>query len=75
LYATNNPAKAGLAGIVARMMNEDTKTYTAEEFNSELDKLGSNISVFAGSEEMIHQCFIINQKPAQNNDLVAREIV
>jgi predicted Zn-dependent peptidase len=26
LYAVNNPAKAGLAGIVARMMNEDTKT-------------------------------------------------
>jgi zinc protease len=52
LYAVNNPAKAGLAGIVARMMNEETKTYTAEEFNSELDKLGSNISVFAGSEEI-----------------------
>jgi zinc protease len=52
LYAVNNPAKAGLAGIVARMMNEDSKNYTAEQFNSELDKLGSNISVFAGAEEM-----------------------
>lgn len=52
LYAVNDPAKAGLAGIVARMMNEDSKSYTAEQFNSELDKLGSNVSVFAGSEEM-----------------------
>lgn len=52
LYAVNNPSKAGLAGIVARMMNEDSKNYTAEQFNSELDKLGSNISVFAGAEEM-----------------------
>lgn len=52
LYAVNDPAKAGLAGIVARMMNEDSKNYTAEQFNSELDKLGSNISVFAGAEEM-----------------------
>ncbi|QHS57478.1 insulinase family protein [Mucilaginibacter sp. 14171R-50] len=52
LYAINNPEKAGLAGIVARMMNEETKNYTAEQFNSELDKLGSNISVFAGSEAM-----------------------
>jgi zinc protease len=52
LYAVNDPSKAGLAGIVARMMNEETKNYTAEQFNSELDKLGSNISVFAGAEEM-----------------------
>jgi zinc protease len=52
LYAVNNPAKAGLAGIVARMMNEDSKNYTAEQFNSELDKLGSSINVFAGAEEM-----------------------
>lgn len=53
LYAVTNPSKAGLAGIVGRMMNEDTKNYTAEQFNSELDKLGSNISVFGGSEEMV----------------------
>ncbi|GGH19090.1 M16 family metallopeptidase [Mucilaginibacter phyllosphaerae] len=50
LYAVNNPSKAGLAGVVARMMNEDSKNYTAEQFNSELDKLGSGISVYAGSE-------------------------
>ncbi|MDB5001509.1 MAG: peptidase [Mucilaginibacter sp.] len=53
LYAVANPAKAGLAGIVGRMMNEETKNYTAEQFNSELDKLGSNISVFGGNEDMI----------------------
>jgi zinc protease len=52
MYAVANPAKAGVAGIVARMMNEDTKNFTAEQFNSELDKLGSNISVFAGSDEI-----------------------
>ena len=53
LYAVANPAKAGLAGIVGRMMNEDTKNYTGEQFTSELDKLGSNISVFGSSEDMI----------------------
>jgi zinc protease len=52
LFATNNPSKAGLAGIVGRMMNEDTKKYTAEQFTAELDKLGSNISVFGGGESM-----------------------
>lgn len=53
LYAINNPAKAGVAGLVGRMMNEDTKNYTAEQFTSELDKLGSDISVSAGSEEIV----------------------
>jgi len=52
MYAVANPAKAGVAGIVGRMMNEDTKNYTAEQFTSELDKLGSNISIFGGSDEM-----------------------
>ncbi|GAB2701624.1 pitrilysin family protein [Mucilaginibacter koreensis] len=53
LYAVNNPSKAGLAGIVARMMNEDTQKYTAEQFTSELDKLGSDISIYAGAEQMV----------------------
>ncbi|MFD0764431.1 M16 family metallopeptidase [Mucilaginibacter lutimaris] len=52
LDAINNPSKAGLAGIVGRMMNEETQKYTAEQFTSELDKLGSNISIGAGAEEM-----------------------
>jgi zinc protease len=52
LHAINNSAKAGVAGLVARMMNEDTKNYTAEQFTSELDKLGSDISIFAGSDEI-----------------------
>ncbi|TWR31720.1 insulinase family protein [Mucilaginibacter pallidiroseus] len=52
LFAVNNQAKAGLAGIVARMLNEDTQKYTAEQFTSELDKIGSNISVFAGSDDI-----------------------
>jgi zinc protease len=52
LYAVNNPTKAGLAGIVGRMMNEETQNYTAEQFTSELDKLGSDISVYGSSEEM-----------------------
>ncbi|WP_091142223.1 M16 family metallopeptidase [Mucilaginibacter pineti] len=52
MFAINNPAKAGLAGIVGRMMNEETKNYTAEQFNSELEKLGSNIGIFAGADEI-----------------------
>ncbi|WP_345955151.1 pitrilysin family protein [Mucilaginibacter sp. PAMB04168] len=52
LHAINNPGKAGLAGIVARMMNEDTKNYTAEQITSELNKLGSQIFIYAGFDNI-----------------------
>lgn len=42
-----DPAKVGLANMVAAMMEEDTKNYTAEDFSVALDKLGSSISVNA----------------------------
>ncbi|GAA4310545.1 pitrilysin family protein [Mucilaginibacter gynuensis] len=52
LFAIANPSKAGLAGVVARMMNEDTKNYTSEQFNAELEKIGSDIGIYAGSENI-----------------------
>ncbi|MBE9585460.1 insulinase family protein [Mucilaginibacter sp. JRF] len=52
LWAINNPQKAGLANIVARMLNEDTKNYTAEQYNAELEKLGSDISVYANTDNI-----------------------
>jgi len=45
LLQANNLAKAGLSGMFATMMNEDTKNYTAEQMAVELQKLGSNVSV------------------------------
>jgi len=52
LFAVNNPAKAGVAGIAGRMLNEDTQNYTSEQFTSELDKLGSSINIFASFDEI-----------------------
>ncbi len=44
-----DPAKKlGLGAITASMMNEGTQKYTAEQFEAELDKLGSSISFNAG---------------------------
>jgi len=34
----NDLSKVGLASLFARMMNEDTKNYTAEQFSSELQR-------------------------------------
>ena len=38
-------SKAGLAGMVADMLSEDTKKYTTEQMGVELQKLGSSINV------------------------------
>ncbi|MCF8257115.1 MAG: insulinase family protein [Flavobacteriales bacterium] len=44
--------KAGIADLFASMMAEKTQDHTAEELDSELEKLGSSINVYAGSEEI-----------------------
>ena len=51
LLAANDPAKAGLPGMVAQMLNNDTKDMTTEEFSSKLATLGSNIRVSASADE------------------------
>src|SRR4030095_7374042 len=48
----NELAKAGLAGLFADMMNEDTKNYTAEKFSDELRRLGSTIRVNSSTDEI-----------------------
>lgn len=44
------PEEYGVASLTAQMMNEGTENYTAEEFENELDKLGSRISVSSGND-------------------------
>ncbi|MDF3077166.1 MAG: insulinase family protein [Sphingobacteriaceae bacterium] len=50
LFEAKDPSKAGIAGIVGRMLNEDTQNYTSEAFSAELQKLGSSIFVFASGD-------------------------
>jgi zinc protease len=45
LLQANDTAKIGLAGFFAGMMNEDTKSYSAEQLAIELQKLGSTVNV------------------------------
>ncbi|MEO6405257.1 MAG: pitrilysin family protein [Ferruginibacter sp.] len=45
LAEANDTSKIGLAGMVARMLNEDTKKHSAEELAVELEKLGSSINI------------------------------
>jgi zinc protease len=45
LSMAGDTAKIGLPNMVADMLNEDTKNYTAEQMAVELQKLGSSISI------------------------------
>jgi zinc protease len=46
----NHPQKAGLAVLTARLMNEGTASLLTEQFENELAKLGSSISVSTDAE-------------------------
>ena len=45
--------KAGLANLFGSMLGETTQSYSTEELSGELEKLGSSIDVYSGSEEII----------------------
>ena len=45
------PGKAGIAELTASMLNEGSEKYTGEQLSAALDKLGSDISVYAGDNE------------------------
>lgn len=49
-HLLDNPTFYGLASLTAEMMNEGTQALSAEQFEIELDKLGSRISVNAGRD-------------------------
>jgi zinc protease len=48
LTQANDLSKAGLAGMFASMMNEDTKNYSAESMAVALQKLGSSVNIGSG---------------------------
>jgi zinc protease len=48
----NDLSKAGLASFFARMMNEDTRNFTAEQFSEELQRLGSSVSVSSNTDDI-----------------------
>ncbi len=52
LLQANDLSKTGLANLFARMMNEDTKNYTAEQFSSELQTIASSITVSSGKDDI-----------------------
>lgn len=52
LMQATNVAKAGLAEMFGRMMNEETQDQTAEEFQTALQMLGSSVSIRSGLDDI-----------------------
>lgn len=48
ILQANDTSKLGLARMFASMMNEDTKNFTGEQMQAELQKIGSSINVSSG---------------------------
>ncbi len=47
-----DPSKAGIATLMASLLNESTEKYSAEQLSSELDKLGSRIRIFTDNDNL-----------------------
>lgn len=55
------PEKAGIARLMAGMLNEDTQLRSAEDFSDTLDLLGSQIRIIAGTEEITIDVFCLTR--------------
>src|SRR5690606_21641010 len=67
-HYANTPEQAGLARLMAGMLNEDTERRSAEDFSDTLDMLGSSIRILAGTEESTIDvyCLTRNLEPTLN---------
>jgi len=52
ILQSNDTSRVGLARMFAAMMNEDTKNFTAEQMQLELQKLGSSVSIGSSFDEI-----------------------
>jgi zinc protease len=61
LLAAKDPSKAGLPNIVAQMLNDETQSFTAEQLNSVLEKIGSTVDVSATNTETVFSVLSITK--------------
>lgn len=56
-HEMKNPEKAGLVSLFTSLMDEGTQSKSAEQFSTELERLGSSINVSAGNDAVTVQVF------------------
>lgn len=69
-----DPNKRGLASLAASMMNEGTNKLTAEEFEIELDKLGSSVSVSSGADATFISLTSLKNRLEQTMSLLQQRV-
>jgi len=74
LWALEDSTKAGLATVVAQMLNDATEHYTAEAFSDALDKLGSNIQVSAKTTSIDFGVFSLSRNLDATLDLLRERL-
>lgn len=61
LAQANNLSKAGLSSFFTSMLSQDTKQRSAEDFAKELQKLGSSIDIYSGTDEITLDVFALKK--------------
>jgi len=61
LAQAGNLSKAGLSSFFTSMLSQDTKQRSAEDFAKELQKLGSSIDVYSGTDEITVDVFALKK--------------
>lgn len=75
LAQANDTSKAGLASLVATMLNEDTKNYSAEQLAVELQKLGSSIRVSSDLDHISYAMQCLKKNLDQSLRLLEERIL
>ncbi len=73
--AVGDPAKTGLANLTSDMMNEATQNFTSEQFENEMDKLGSSIIFGSGLESHFMQVVCVKKNLDATLKLVEEKLM
>ncbi|MCF8425496.1 MAG: insulinase family protein [Bacteroidia bacterium] len=73
--AVGDPSKTGLASLTADMMGEATQNYTSEQFENEMDKLGSSISFGSGTDNHFMQVICLKKNLDATLKLVEEKLM
>jgi zinc protease len=74
-HSVETANKAGLASIMAELMNESTEKYTSEEITAELEKLGSSISISADREDISINVFSLKKNYLRTLELLEQKLM
>ncbi|MFN3999189.1 M16 family metallopeptidase [Algoriphagus sp.] len=74
LAMANDTSKIGLPRMFAALMNEDTKNFTGEQMQVELQKIGSQISVFNGFDGITYRVQTLKKNLGRTLELLEERI-